>query len=67
MHYDTLVKISTPDVVFSKFRKDYPHITISVSTRKDKKYMIVHPTTGRRVHFGSTPCSVAAGLHIPPR
>ena len=55
MHNDTLVKISTHDVVFSKFRKDYPHITISVSTRKDKKYMIKHTLLLAGVYTSAAP------------
>ena len=54
MRYEDLIKISTPDVVFSKFKKDNPNVKIQISTRKDKKYSIIHPITGKIVHFGST-------------
>jgi hypothetical protein len=28
------------------------HIPVYLSTRPEKKYMIYHPITGRRIHFG---------------
>ena len=54
MHYLDLITISDPAAVYAKFRRDHPGVKIGVSTRKDKKYMIIHPDNGHKIHFGST-------------
>ena len=48
------IKISDPEIVFQKFHKDHQNAGICFSTRKDKKYMILHPDTNKFIHFGST-------------
>ena len=53
MKLEELKKISNPDKVYKKFKKMGFKGTISVSTRKDKKYMVISPD-GKKVHFGST-------------
>ena len=56
MQLKDLVKISSPKEVYKKFLKlGYDKYTdIYVSTRKDKKYMVIHPITNKKNHFGST-------------
>ena len=56
MQLKDLVKISDPKEVYRKFLElGYDKYTnIYVSTRKDKKYMVIHPITNKKVHFGST-------------
>lgn len=56
MKIEQLLKISNPDKVYKKFKKlGLHHLTnIYVSTRKDKKYMVIHPQTHKKIHFGST-------------
>jgi IS4 transposase len=56
MQLKDLVKISSPKEVYKKFlefRYD-KYTNIYVSTRKDKKYMVIHPITNKKIHFGST-------------
>ena len=56
MQLKDLVKISSPKEVYRKFLElRYDKYTyIYVSTRKDKKYMVIHPITNKKIHFGST-------------
>ena len=54
MIYSELVKISDPNIVFRKFKRDNPNIKIEISNLKTKKYMIRHPITNKKNHFGST-------------
>ena len=56
MQLKDLVKISSPKEVYRKFLElGYDKYTdIYVSTRKDKKYMVIHPITNKKNHFGST-------------
>jgi hypothetical protein len=56
MQLKDLVKISSPKEVYKKFIElGYDKYTnIYVSTRKDKKYMVIHPITNKKIHFGST-------------
>ena len=56
MQLKDLVKISSPKEVYRKFLElGYDKYTdIYVSTRKDKKYMVIHPLTNKKIHFGST-------------
>ena len=56
MQLKDFVKISSPKEVYKKFLElGYDKYTnIYVSTRKDKKYMVIHPITNKKVHFGST-------------
>ena len=56
MQLKELVKVSSPKEVYNKFIElGYDKYTnIYISTRKDKKYMVIHPITNKKVHFGST-------------
>ena len=56
MQLKDLVKISSPKEVYKLFLElGYDKYTdIYVSTRKDKKYMVIHPITNKKIHFGST-------------
>ena len=56
MKLEELSKISNPKEVYRKFKDNgYDEYTnIYVSTRKDKKYMIIEPYTNKMIHFGST-------------
>ena len=54
MKYTDLLKISNPEIVEKKFKLIYPNTThINISTRKNKKYMILNPHTDKYFHFGS--------------
>ena len=51
--YKELLNYSNPEIVLKKAKKYLGHeVNITISTRKDKKYMIEKPN-GRWVHFGS--------------
>ena len=54
MKYEELIKISDPEIVFKKFKHNNPTIKIEISNLKTKKYMIRHPITNKKIHFGST-------------
>jgi len=56
MKIEQLLTISDPKQVYKKFiDHGYDKYTnIYVSTRKNKKYMVVHPITEKLIHFGST-------------
>jgi hypothetical protein len=56
MELKELLKISDPKEVYKKFIElGYNKYTnIYVSPRKDKKYMVIHPITNKKIHFGST-------------
>ena len=56
MQLKELVKVSSPKEVYNKFIElGYDKYTnIYISTRKDKKYMVIHPITNKKVHFGSS-------------
>ena len=56
MKIEQLLTISDPKQVYKKFiDHGYDKYTnIYVSTRKDKKYMVVHPITEKLIHFGSS-------------
>ena len=54
MIYGELIKISNPEKVLKTFRKENPNVVIEISNRREKKYMIIHPVTNRKIHFGST-------------
>ena len=50
---DPLWKYSDPKMVSRKMiAYSQDKVKVYRSTRKDKKYMIYHPNTGRKVHFG---------------
>jgi hypothetical protein len=50
--YKELLNYSNPQIVLQKARKYLDNdVNITISTRKDKKYMIAKPD-GRWVHFG---------------
>ena len=40
--------------MFGKFKRDNPTIKIEISNLKTKKYMMRHPKTNKKNHFGST-------------
>lgn len=56
-----LWQVSNPKTVIKKFKDIYlknkvpgsDEIMIFASSRKDKKYMLIHPFTNKLVHFGS--------------
>lgn len=51
--FEELFKYSNPDEVYYRARKIYgPKTFLSVSTRKDKKYMIYDELNDKFVHFG---------------
>ena len=55
MKYDDLIQISDPFIVYNKFKQIYPcESELRLSSRKDKKYMILNPKNGKWFHFGST-------------
>ena len=48
-------EVSNPDVVLKRAKNLYGNdVQIYFSTRKDKKYMLIHPNTGKKIHFGSS-------------
>ena len=52
--YMNIEEVSNPDVVLKRAKRLYGNdVQIYFSTRKDKKYMLIHPITGKKVHFGS--------------
>jgi hypothetical protein len=49
-----ILDVSDPQVVLRNAKKYYGRgVQIYLSSNKNKKYMILHPETGKRVHFGS--------------
>ena len=47
--------VSNPDVVLKRAKRLYGNdVQIYFSTHRDKKYMIIHPITGKKMHFGSS-------------
>ena len=56
MKSEDFIKISNPETVFRKFHKDHPTGTVGIcfSSRKDKKYVVLHPETNTFIHFSST-------------
>jgi hypothetical protein len=47
--------VSNPDVVLKRAKRLYGNdVQIYFSTHRDKKYMIIHPVTGKKIHFGSS-------------
>jgi len=47
-------KVSNPDIVKKQLKKYYgDKVEMYVSTRKGKKYMVIHPEDGRKIHFGA--------------
>lgn len=51
--YEELEEYSDPKKVFKKAKRLYgKDVVIDISTRKDKKYMILNPNTDNWVHFG---------------
>ena len=51
--FDDVEKYSDPKKVLKKAKKIYgKDVVLDVSTRKDKKYMILNPNTDKWVHFG---------------
>ncbi len=45
---------SNPQIVFQKAKKMYgDDVEIKLSTRKDKKYMLLNPNTSKWIHFGT--------------
>lgn len=50
---EAITLFSDPEKVFEK-AKEYlgDDVVISISTRKDKKYMVFNPNTQKWVHFG---------------
>lgn len=50
---DELEKYSNPNIVRKKLKKLYGNkMELYISNRKDKKYMIYHPETNKKIHFG---------------
>lgn len=44
---------SNPKIVFKKARETFGNdVKINISTKKDKKYMILDPETNKWIHFG---------------
>lgn len=55
MKQNDLIKISNPELVYKKFKQlglD-KYTDLYISTRKNKKYMLMNPITEKWVHFGS--------------
>jgi len=51
--FDDVEKYSDPKKVFFRAKKIYgKDVVMDVSTRKDKKYMILNPDNDKWVHFG---------------
>lgn len=50
--YKQLLKISNPDEANKNAKKYYKN-DIYISTRKNKKYMILNPKNNKWIHFGS--------------
>ena len=47
--------VSNPDVVLKRAKRLYGNdVQIYFSTHRDKKYMIINPITGKKIHFGSS-------------
>ena len=47
--------VSNPDVVLKRAKRLYGNdVQIYFLTHRDKKYMIIHPITGKKIHFGSS-------------
>ena len=53
MQLKELVNVSSPKEVYNKFIElGYDKYTnIYISTRKDKKYMVIHPITNKKSSF----------------
>jgi hypothetical protein len=50
---ELLQQYSNPTIVRRKLRRLYgKDHELYLSTRKDKKYMIYHPETNKKIHFG---------------
>jgi hypothetical protein len=53
MDKEEIVKqYSDPEKVYSNLQKYAPNIKLFFSAKKDKKYTIIHPETGKLIHFG---------------
>ena len=45
---------SNPQIVFQKAKRMYgDDVEIKLSTRKDKKYMLLNPNNNKWIHFGT--------------
>lgn len=54
--YQELLNYSNPETVLKLAQKYYgDDVYITVSTRKDKKYMLLNPNTNKFIHFGLLP------------
>ena len=53
---EDIYNYTNPDIVFKKAKKIFgKDVNIKLSTRKDKKYMILNPNNNKWVHFGQYP------------
>lgn len=51
--YDELLQYSNPEIVHKKAKKIFgKNVIITVSSRRDKKYMIYDPNKDKYIHFG---------------
>ena len=51
--YNQLLNVSNPEIVYNNLQKYFGRPTeLYISTRKNKKYMILNPYTNKMVHFG---------------
>ena len=53
--FNQLILVSNPEIVKRNLKKYFPKDTpeLFLSTRKNKKYMILDPSTNKFVHFGA--------------
>ena len=52
--YNQLLTVSNPEIVYNNLQKYFKTKTnLYISSRKNKKYMILNPYTNKMVHFGS--------------
>ena len=49
---NSIYQYSDPKIVFDLAVKKLNNETLAISTRKNKKYMIINPVTSKYVHFG---------------
>jgi hypothetical protein len=47
-----IYKYSNPEIVFKTANKFFENPNIKISTRKDKKYMLLNPSNNKWIHFG---------------
>jgi len=55
--YINIENVSNPDIVLKRVKSLYMYgndVEIYFLTHRDKKYMIIHTITGKKIHFGSS-------------